>query len=251
MIFTPRHARAILRGAKTETRRRIRPDEPECRYQPGQAHAIQPGRGEPAIGRLLIVDVYAQRLADMTPADARAEGYDGRDPVTAFIRAWIRTHEPAWRQALDDDLVEPHELRDRWDTHHAPHAVWVVRFELDTTAQPRLLALQSERGYTAQPAQALPEEPEAVDAATQAAISRAASTRDDEIRAARRRATAQDVADQAATLAPILDQLARRAERDGIDVRDDLRMMGHLADRVADKARRAGRLPTADELEVA
>ncbi len=62
---------------------------------------------------------------------------------------------------LDELLVE------RFDRRHADRPVWAIRFQRDTSYRPRFMHRLSERGYTSNERDAVPDEPEAVDAATQ------------------------------------------------------------------------------------
>jgi hypothetical protein len=62
--------------------------------------------------------------------------------------------------------VRIHDGASVFDQRHADPPVWAIRFELDTRHVPRLVHRQSERGYTSNERDALPDEPEAIDAAT-------------------------------------------------------------------------------------
>lgn len=84
MIFSPRMLALVLAGTKTQTRRK-----PTTHYQVGRSYAIQPGRGEPAVGRVLVKAVHAERLGDICDVDARAEGFSGRRD---FLDYWQELH---------------------------------------------------------------------------------------------------------------------------------------------------------------
>jgi hypothetical protein len=91
MIFREDLAKAIMRGKKTATRRRLsdNPRSPwwkeKCAYKVGQVFTINPGRGVTNIGRARVTAVYKQRLFDMTETAAWKEGFDS---LVAFRIAW-------------------------------------------------------------------------------------------------------------------------------------------------------------------
>lgn len=193
MIFRPELARKILRGEKTMTRRPVRPDETRCRYLPEHLYAIQPGRGKAAIGLLRVVDVVSEQAGAITFSDARAEGFRTTDEFRAY---WTRLYEPNWPHVervfcLCTDPDQPTdelptcelcggtetirikpwptdaELVARFEARHADTMVWAIRFALERD-EPRFLAARSDELYTRNAAQALRDEPEAVDVLTQA-----------------------------------------------------------------------------------
>jgi hypothetical protein len=115
---------------------------------------------------------------------ARAEGHRTTDE---FKAAWVRQHDRAWLRRQEPDLPadgsDPEPLPDellieRFDRRHADRAVWAIRFELDTSHRPRFMHRLSERGYTANERDAVPEEPAAVVAATQERLAAEAHERD-------------------------------------------------------------------------
>lgn len=141
MIFRPDHARMILQGRKTQTRRRVRPGETECRYRQGQSYAVQHDRQKPSIGRLVIVSAAPQQLGDLTLRDAKAEGFRTRRDFLDFWRGLFPT------MSLEDP-------------------VWALLIQPDRDPV-RMLHRDSTRGYTTRRRVALPDEPEAVDHETQ------------------------------------------------------------------------------------
>lgn len=230
MIFRPELARAILRGVKSQTRRPVKPGEDRCRYRPGGSYAVQPGRTRPAIGRMIVTRVERERLVEITHDDARAEGFRG---VPEFARYWLHLYDAPYRDALD--LATDEEVLDRWRRRYGRVEVWAISFVLDRSATPRLLHRQSERGYATDPREALPDEPEAVDAWTQERLTREANER----AAAARRAEVEDL--DARAIADRIDRLERAANLSGVDVSADLR---NLHRRLADLRRKALRPPS-------
>lgn len=159
MIFRPELAKLIKQGKKSQTRRMI--DSRTCRYRPGKAYALQPGRGKSAIGRITVTDVREERLGDISFQDARREGFR---TTGDFFDYWQSLHG-----SVDLDL-----------------RVWVISFEPgDVTDAPRLLAARSGGSggdYTSNPHLAMSDEGEAVSQAEQARFSHGASERDDQKR---------------------------------------------------------------------
>lgn len=141
MIFSAAHARMVLEGRKSQTRRRVRPGETVCRWVPGRSYAVQHDRCRPAAGRLVVMSVAQQTLADLTLRDARAEGFRTRRDFLDFWRGLFPT------MSLEDP-------------------VWALLIQPDRDPV-RMLHRDSTRGYTTRRRVALPDEPEAVDHETQ------------------------------------------------------------------------------------
>lgn len=127
--FAPAHVRLILRGSKTQTRRRAKGDDP-ARWRRGRSYAVQPGRGKPAACRVKVVEqvgcepcketglpptgdvatcprcrgigalsgVRIECLGDLTYEDAVREGYRTRDE---YKDAWLRIHDRAWLESME------------------------------------------------------------------------------------------------------------------------------------------------------
>jgi hypothetical protein len=147
VIVTPKHARAIETGRKTQARQPIL--GARCRYKPGHDYSIQPGRGKPSVCRIQIVNILEQQLGDITHKDARAEGH--RD-IVAFKGHWVRAHDRAWvdRQETSvdaagvidvDRYLSDLDLRPRFEARHAHRLVHVITFKL-LTDSPLFLASQ-------------------------------------------------------------------------------------------------------------
>jgi len=175
VIFSSGLAKKVLRGQKTETRRPVKPHHAALRYRPGQSHAVQPGRGQTSLGRIVLTHVSREPVTAITVAGAVAEGFAG---VAGFARRWCELYDPPYRAALD--LATDPEVLDRFEARFGDQEVWVLRFRLDPSAEPRMLHRLSERGYTSSPRDAVPDEPEAVEAAFQERLTHQAHQRDEE-----------------------------------------------------------------------
>lgn len=87
MIFEPKWTDSIRAGKKTVTRRPH--NGKPCPHRVGSIQTVQPGQGQkPIQGRMLITAITLEKLRDITDADARREGYNGRSPRRRFLRSW-------------------------------------------------------------------------------------------------------------------------------------------------------------------
>lgn len=132
MIFAATH-RLVVRGAKTATRRPMvpypleLPDRPApgighhpappawpkkvrafdqdwkaLSYKPGDVRAVQPGRGQHAVGHITIRAIRSERLGTITEQDAIAEGFKDR---AGFVRTWVGLHDKPWARFTDELLA--------------------------------------------------------------------------------------------------------------------------------------------------
>ena len=95
----------VLDGTKTQTRRLVKPGEwvgyigkdvlsgtGRTVYEVGKTYAVQPGRGQAAVGRIRITSIRQEDVRQISKADALAEGFSG--PLE-FLRVWCGMHDPA------------------------------------------------------------------------------------------------------------------------------------------------------------
>lgn len=218
MILPHAQIRSILRQEKTEHRIPAA-GHPRCPLRVGESVVVRP-HGEPALARVLVTSAHIERVSGVDSKAARREGFGGRDPVLAWAKAWLARHDRGYplHAANDEDVM------DRIRSHHVHRDVWVVGFRLDPSAPPRLLHRQSERGYTTTPREAVPDEPEAVDAFTQARITRAANERQDAARATLRRNARAALEQDLRELSPRLEAVERRARALGGDAAERVRL---------------------------
>lgn len=131
MIFQHTY-QLILNDKKTETRRLINPgenllDNPirvemngRIKWQVGRPYAIQPSRGQKAVGRIRLTDIKIQPLGQMSHEDALAEGYESLD---GFRQTWLQIH----------DQFDPDQ------------AVWVLTFAREPTPEEQAKAERLEQ----------------------------------------------------------------------------------------------------------
>lgn len=156
MIEPPKQVGKILSGAKTQITRPRRAGH-HCRWQAGHSYGIRTANDKPEVTRVKVTAVREAELHEFTDADARAEGFADVDEL-------FREFYERYGQGPGYDRAHPN-----WPFAIVP--VWVIGVELDVEAPPRLLARHSERGYVTNPADALPDEGEAVPEAFQAQLS--------------------------------------------------------------------------------
>jgi hypothetical protein len=92
------------------------------KWEVGRDYAVQPGRGQKAIGRIRLLEIRQERLQDIDEAGAEAEGVALQAWAADSYHQFPRT---AGYAHLWDSI---HTNRgERWDDNPT---VWVLRFEL-------------------------------------------------------------------------------------------------------------------------
>ncbi|RLG49621.1 MAG: hypothetical protein DRO00_09770 [Thermoproteota archaeon] len=99
MLFRKEHIDKILRGEKTQTRRRSR-----YQYKVGRTYRIQRSWYNYTDIKILITRRYKQRLGDITQKEVRKEGYSS---LEEFKQAWI-TINGYWDP---DEIVTVYEFK--------------------------------------------------------------------------------------------------------------------------------------------
>lgn len=116
MIFRSHLADLVMAGVKTETRRALsdNPRSPwwreRCALVVGERYAVCPGRGAPAVCRLVVEAVDKVKLGQITHDGAVAEGCsDVRD----FMHTWTTIngawdpHAEVWRVTFHAEHLTP------------------------------------------------------------------------------------------------------------------------------------------------
>jgi len=115
MLFQGTHHQ-VQDGSKTQTRRPVRPGEyaifsigtdkilsviganGHLKWQVGKNYAIQPGRGQKAVGRTPpLTEIRLESLRDISPADCRAEGISAVLARFAYEQLWDSLYGKPYR----------------------------------------------------------------------------------------------------------------------------------------------------------
>jgi len=146
MLFKPALCEKILSGQKTQTRRLVKDGEarplPEMvtaiaekwpyrsrlKWRVGQTYAVQPGRGKPGIGRILLKSIRRECLNGITPEGCWAEGIErhGGEPFCNERLNAVSDFSDLWDSINDRPGI-------RWKDNPD---VWVLEFEAVTEATP-------------------------------------------------------------------------------------------------------------------
>jgi len=93
VIFSPELTFKVLSGSKVVTRRRVSHRDSDGKLMPyykcGGTYAIQPGRGKPHIGHILVERVDLAPLGWMNVVQAENEGFS--EPAE-FVTYWQKIH---------------------------------------------------------------------------------------------------------------------------------------------------------------
>ena len=178
MIFSPKQARRIAAGRKTQERRPItratvrlndgRLVDRPSHYRVGHDYPVRTGHGQSAELRIKITAIRFEAVGAITLEDARAEGYRTTDE---FKIAWVRTHDEAWidrhkvdlAEVFDDDDVSVVDwiLLERFRRSHAHRRVRVLVFDVlrdlsrYMATQRDILSGRSDGDYTSNPHRAI------------------------------------------------------------------------------------------------
>jgi len=95
MNFKPELCAKILDGTKTVTRRPI--DGKTRIYKVGGEYAVCPGRGKHQVARMMVLDMRAESIGDITDGEAVLEGFADRE---AFVAYWRKLYCGEWDPGL-------------------------------------------------------------------------------------------------------------------------------------------------------
>lgn len=198
-------------------------------WTPGHSHPVSaPGR--PSICRVIVHQATPIQIGDLQPRDLHDTGHRTR---LALAQWWLRTQ--IVRQNRTGEPWTNEQILDRFEKHHADRWGWTVVFALDTTHEPRLLHEDPAQGYTHLPQRAATGEPEAVPAWD---LERQGP-------AARQRHSAlvglieQEERERLVTLEERLERVMKKAKAQGIDIRDEQRVLEQRIYRLEQKVARA------------
>ncbi len=116
MLSYPMGMKAVVRGSKDDSHW-------VTKWQVGKTYAVQPGRGEKAIGRIRILDIQRIDVRDFTPADVKREGFLS---LNHYLLVWSQMHDAAFHDRYPTTgqislaceqgalMERPAELYDAW-----------------------------------------------------------------------------------------------------------------------------------------
>lgn len=141
----------VLSGEKVQTRRLMKPshfvwfgddsitrarhevvavkdENNKCRdmYRVGKTYAVQPGRGQKAVGRIRLLNIDLHDVRNMASADVKAEGFTS---FYEFMSTWCAMHDKEMTLPTEhtnwslQQHLHKHGQRDRYQA-------WVLTFEL-------------------------------------------------------------------------------------------------------------------------
>jgi len=129
----------VIRSSLFPLPHQMKPTE-QIKWQVDRTYAVQPGRGQKAVGRIRLLEIRQERLQEIDEAGAIAEGvqpyfYPGEMSLTprgieqAGYLNYIKPYRLLWNSI--------HTKRgERWDDNPL---VWVLRFErVETDKRPAL-----------------------------------------------------------------------------------------------------------------
>lgn len=244
-------ATPILHEGRTAHLAPVRSGDHRARYTPGMRLAIKQMVPGPTACHVTVTSVRGPRdeftLGQLAYLDARALGHTRLDHLW---RRWITNHDQAWLgRAIDAGTDTDDEIARRFETRWSGKLAWLIRFQLDRTAAPRLLAdetgssdqfkldrdgrwiysprqdeRESDRGYTSSDSRALAGElPALTDSEWERHIRPAAEARRTERLAAAFAGRAALGHEQR------LADAKAKARSKGYDIRDEVRRYEHLA----------------------
>jgi hypothetical protein len=120
-------ARLVAHGQRTTHLLPVKPSHHRKRFHEGQRLTVKAFVGGPTECHVTVTDAQRVQLGQVDYAAVRELGHPYLD---AFRAAWVAEHEPDH----EGDALE------RFDRRHAHREVWLVRFALDRTEVPRMLA---------------------------------------------------------------------------------------------------------------
>jgi hypothetical protein len=149
-------ATAILHNGRTAHLQPVRSGDHRSRYSPGQRLALKAYVPGPTDANLIIDSVQGPRqhfhLGDVDYQTARDLGYIRLDD---FQIAWVEEHDPDWLDRYQGDTPITDAIVARFQQRWAGKLAWLLRFHIDPTAAPRMLAARSDELYVENEAMAL------------------------------------------------------------------------------------------------
>ena len=148
---------AILHEDRTAHLLPVKSSDHRSRYSAGMRLAVKEMVPGPTACNVIVTSVHGPRemftLGQVTVRVARELGHVRLD---AFWRYWIVNHDQAWiGRAIEAGTDTEEEIARRFEQRWSGKLAWLIRFRIDRTAAPRLLAARSDELYVESDATAL------------------------------------------------------------------------------------------------
>lgn len=159
LVLGPSEARLVAHGQRATHLTPVKPSHHHKRYLPGQRLSVKGFVGGPTECHVIVSDAQRIQLGQVDYGLVRELGYVRLDQ---FQEAWVAEHEPGLRpkrcpdchlgqqEEADGVLYRcltcagrgevPVDPLERFQRRHAHREVWVIRFAVDHTETPRMLA---------------------------------------------------------------------------------------------------------------
>jgi hypothetical protein len=139
-----RIASEIQYGRRTTYMLPVKPNHHRRRFHDGQRLSLKAFVGGSTLAHVVVSDAQRIQLGQVDYSLVRELGYVRLDQ---FQVAWVEEHDQAWTAKLLEEFPDHVDVgerfcrkEDRFQARHAHREVWVIRFAVDHTETPRMLA---------------------------------------------------------------------------------------------------------------
>lgn len=250
IVLDGQHVRLVIVGKQSAALRPTKPSDDGEPYAVGEVVAVCKLGGK-RVCSVRVDSIRRRPLGELGMLDARSLGYR---TLHAWRAAWMRQHDPMVRGLtgpdLDAFLDDEQQITDRFTARWHDVPVWHTSFTFQPDLDQRFLAAaghatnsdeqgNTARGYTTNPALALPDEGSAVDDATLEVYAQDARARHAKRATDRRAEAAKAARDQPDDLAMRLTALRTIAAQKGLNIEGDVKALTDRINKLARKVKEA------------
>jgi hypothetical protein len=134
LVTGPTIASQIQYGHRTTYMQPVKASHHRRRYHDGQRLSLKGYVGGSTLAHIIVARADRIQLGHVDYGLVRELGYIRLD---AFQEAWVAEHDPKFGS---DEVVSSEQVLERFQRRHARREMWVIRFALDRTETPRMLA---------------------------------------------------------------------------------------------------------------